>query len=147
MRPMPARMSVLVLLAAAALAGCGSQSAPGGSSSPVSSQSSSTPSTPPSTSSSGRDVTLRGTVSGDRLPCVRFVSDDGRQLVITGAVPGTLLKVARSGSSRTSLSAQPSPAQTATVTIVGHTQEGLMNPCGGTTFVVTSATVHSITRS
>ncbi|MBO1754800.1 hypothetical protein [Allobranchiibius sp. CTAmp26] len=142
-----------VALAAAVLAGCGSATSPGGSttsaSSPPSSSSTAPSSTAPSSSaggsSSAKNVTLSGTVRGERLPCVRFHSADGHQYVISGAVPGKLYVVAHSGGSRSAITAQPSPAQIAKVTLVGHTVSGLMSQCGGTTFVVTAATIHSIT--
>ena len=137
-------------IAAGLLAGCGSATSPGASvtsttSAEPSTPSSSNPSSPVSSSSSAKDVTLSGTVRGERLPCVRFHSSDGHQYVISGAVPGKLYVVAHSGGSRTSITAQPSAAQIATVTLVGHTVTGLMSQCGGTTFVVTAATIHSIT--
>ena len=138
-----------VAFAAGLLAGCGSASAPGGS---TTSAASSAPSSSSAVSSSvaggspsAKDVTLDGTVSGERLPCVRLRTTDGHQYVVTGAVPGKLYTVAHSGSARTSITAQPSPAQTATVTLTGHTASGLMSQCGGTVFVVTAATIHSIT--
>ncbi|MBO1765413.1 MULTISPECIES: hypothetical protein [unclassified Allobranchiibius] len=140
-----------IALTAGVLAGCGSANAPGGSttttssSAPSSTSSSATSSPTAGGSPTAKDVTLTGTVSGDRLPCVRLHTTDGHQYVITGAVPGKLYTVAHSGGSRTSITAQPSPPQTATVTVVGHTASGLMNTCGGTTFVVSSATIHSIT--
>ena len=135
-------------LTAGLLAACGSATSPGASSTsatPSTPSSSSTPSSPVSGSSPAKDVTLNGTVRGERLPCVRFHSSDGHQYVISGAVPGKLYVVAHSGSSRSAITAQPSPAQIATVTLVGHAASGLMSQCGGSVFVVTSATIHSIT--
>lgn len=139
MRLMSVQLSIGVALIAAILTGCGSGAAPGNSTVPSQSApktTTSSPSSPRINPSSAGDVTLTGTVNGDGLTCVRFVSDDGHQYVISGAVPGAVAKVARSGDKLN--------GPTVKLTIVGHTDSSLMNTCGGTTFVVSSSTIHSI---
>ncbi|MBO1754799.1 hypothetical protein [Allobranchiibius sp. CTAmp26] len=138
------------------LAGCGSASSGGAatSSDPTSTATSSVAASPsasvrppsPSLSTSPGDVTLQGTVSGDGLTCVGFVATDGKKYALTGpGLPAKLVAIAHSFGRRTALSSSPGPAQSATVTIVGHPVKGAMSTCSATVFLVTSAQIRSVT--
>lgn len=140
------------------LAGCGSSSSGSGASSAPPSTTTTSPATgatptapgsasasPVSPSGPVGDITLKGTVRGDGLTCVSFVTDSGARYALGGpGLPSKLVDVAHSFGRRTSLKDQPSRGQIATVTLKGHVVTGAMSTCHLALFSVSSAQIQSI---
>ncbi len=122
-----------------------SQTTPGTGTATPPSVNPSTPANPSTPVSSPGDITLHGTVGGEGLTCVSFVSTDGRRFALAGpGLPATLVSVARSLGRRTDLNSPPGQPQVATVTLIGHPVKAAMSTCSATVFSVTSASVTSI---